>query len=899
MKKINLICLAALILSACLSEKELDTAPETRIAPGKITITATIGEGTGTKLYLEEDTGKLFWEGDEDPIGVFTGNPEDTGAAFAMEESSSASTATFTGELKYPVGEYLYGIHPYTGSEYNHLCGMVDGKIRLPLLNGFDVYDFQDGKIFGYETRPHLLPREGITFPMVARSQDTHFHFYNVCGGLKVVVDNPNLMGVVIKNNDGNPLWGIMEISFDADGKPVMESLSITDELIEAVGEGGEYNYHTPDEFWIMDDGSNGDYRLDPGEPYYALLPPITFTQGMTVTFRTPSTYATYNVNKSFSIERSVFSRLTLRDKGLEFKPIEGNLVFESEGFKQYCVNNFDTNHDGEISFAEALAVKEILINGTASTDAPGLEDLMFFENLEKLVCRGTSDNPGSLRSLETPWLPKLKYLDCSYNNIQNEVDLSSNPDIETVNLQYNQISGINVKNCSKLNTLALTDNKVTEIDLSDCPVLDRLYLSGNDLNSLDVSHNPLLTYINCNYNKNIGSLDLSNNPLLETLYGGGCGLSTLDVSKQPRLITLYCWGNNLTSLDISNNENISFLSCYNNNLTSLNLTHLKYLIRAFVSYNPLGSLDVTKNPNLEILYCCLNELKTLDVSNNPKLQYLRFFDNDITGIDLSQNPDLTEVVFGGNPLELLDVSHNPKLYYFDGVYEEPLWRNGELVSDVKYNTFTSPLKYLIIADGQSIPEVTYDRIDQTIPYATIVLTRAQYESGVHPHADLFGDYTMKAYHAKSNDEYSYDEWTSSISEYASDPTRATLSWFLYLAQQNQASFSPSIDIYGIVAGDRSRIRIPLPQQTPCYWENASSDWSMFLWDGELMSGRFTANEGVVTFTRQGDGSYKADKPFGLAFTQGSYGIDYYSQGLYFGQVNLSTDEYPIVLIKQ
>ncbi len=34
----------------------------------------------------------------------------------------------------------------------------------------------------------------------------------------------------------------------------------------------------------------------------------------------------------------------------------------------------------------------------------------------------------------------------------------------------------------------------------------------------------------------------------------------------------------------------------------------------------------------------------------------------------------------------------------------------------------------------------------------------------------------------------------------------------------------------------------------------------MFLWDGELMSGRFTSNEGVV---------------------------------------NLSTDEYPIVLIKQ
>lgn len=897
MKKINLICMAALMLSACISEKDLETVPEPQAGPEKMTFNATLGEAPGTKLCLDDETGKLYWQiGDN--IGIFTDDPSDTGSFFKMEGSGNASTATFSGELLSATSEYYYGVYPYGGSDSNWGAGIENGKIHLPLTNGCYCGTFQGGWIFGFQNSPHVLPNRGRSFPMVARSKDNNLHFYNVCGGLKIVVDTPNLIAVVIKNNDGSPLWGIMDISFDGEGKPVMEGISITERLLEELDD-IEVKYSKPDEFWMMDSASDDNYFLIPGEPYYALLPPITFTQGMTVTFRTPSTYATYIVNGSFSIERSVFSRLTLRDKGLEFKPLEGNIVFENDGFKQYCVNNFDTNHDGEISFAEALEVTEININGTASTDAPSREDLMFFENLEMFVCRGTDKNPGALYRLDLDLMPKLKLIDCSYNNIDRMVDLSQNPDLQAVNLQYNAIPSLKLGDKPMLTTLALTDNNLTEIDVSGCPELQKLYLSGNKLESLDVSHNPQLIFLNCNYNSGIGTLDLSANPKLETLYGGGCGLSTLDVSKQPGLTTLYCWGNNLTSLDMSNNPDIAFLSCYSNNLTSLDIRHLKNLVRAFVSYNPLGSLDVTQNENLEILYCCINDLTTLDVTHNPALTNLRCFDNDLTELDLSRNPELKEVVFGGNPMELLDVSHNPKLYYFDAIYEEPYWRDEKLVRDIKYNTFTSPLKYIIIADGQSIPEVTYDRLDQTLPFATIVLTRSQYESGVHPHASLFGDYTMKAYTCVGDGQYEYSEWTASVNEYDSDQTKANLSWLSKITSLYQSQFAPSVDIYGVIAGDRSRIRIPLPQRTPCFWSDADSYWSMFLWSGELMDGRFTSDFGVVTFTLQGDGSYKADNQFGIAFEQGSFGIETYIRGYYYGQANFATDAYPILLIKQ
>ena len=717
--------------TACVGELEKIT-PEPAASKGTFEIKATIADSDGsTRLLLDESSGKLQWE-KHDRIGIFTSAPGDKGAGFAPKDYMTSSTMTFTGEINdnYTPGEYLYGVHPYFGG-YDYAEGVNDGKLKLYLTNGVQPGELWGDVIVGFETYPHYLPMGGDTFPMVARSKDTNMKFYNACGGLTITVDNPDLIGVIITNNDETPLWGIMELSFDEEDKPVMESISIPDEFYAAAGATrGDFKEN---EIWVMDGGEDNDYHMNPGEPYYVIMPPGTYTKGFTVTYRTPSTSATYNIPGPVTIERSVFSRITNRDKGLEFKHLEGNVTFENANFKEYCVANFDADGDGEISYAEALEVKGIYVTNAAEMGRMG-QELMCFENLEELQWRGQDGATGSDSRLSPWWFRKLKEIDCSYLNLQNTVDFTHNPDLDFVNLQYNSLSGVKLGNNPKLDTFAITGNMVSELDLSGSPDLRLLYVGVNQLSKLNVSANRNLSTISAGSNQ-LTSLDVSRHINLVSLRCGDNNISSLDVSAcwslsflacndngmtsltldNPKLATLYCYRNNISELALDKCPRLELVSCFYNNMSSIDLTQLADLQAAFVSYNPIGTLDVSKNTALTDLYCCVNGLSTLDISNNTALEYFRCFDNDLQSLDLSKAPELKMLWAGGNPMTSLDVSNNLKLEELNMVYTELYWND---------ETYTSPLQYLYVAEGQSIPGITADRSDELLPSATEIVIK-------------------------------------------------------------------------------------------------------------------------------------------------------------------------------
>lgn len=896
MKKINLFCIAAMLISAAACTEELKT--EVLVAPsqdGQTTFYATIADTPGTKLTLDNSNGKLYWERG-DGIGIFTEATGTNGAWFRYEGDDYVSTAAFTGTLDPApeAGEYIYGIHPYFDNYGAIATGVQNGKASVFLTNGYHSARGLEGEmITGFKGIPGLLPGYGDAFPMVARSKDYNLHFYNVCGGLTVTVNTPGLIGVIIKNNDGSPLWGVMEVAFDADGKPVVENISLPDSFYEASGESKEDL--SLDEVWIMDAGGDYDYFLSPGEPYYAVLPPVTFTQGLTVTYRTASTSATYTIPGPIEIKRSQFSRLTLRDAELQFTPLEGNIQFSSEGFKAYCVANFDTNGDGEISYAEALEVKSIYINGTAATDAPSGYDIIYFENLESFVCRGTANDRGPIQHFSNDWLPKLRQLDLTYNNVNGHVNVRSNPELETLILQYNSVSNLSLGNLPKLTALALSYNELSSIDLSGCPELQTLYLAANQLQSLDLSANPKLDFVNCGRNT-IGSLDLSANTLLTYVACPECGMSSLNLKGLSSLVTLYCYQNQFTSLDLSDCTELKLLSCYYNNLSSIDLTPLTQLTHAYVSYNPIGTLDVSKNTALQILFCCINKLSSLDVSNLASLDRLRCFGNDLQSLDLSHNPVLNELIFGGNPMMELDVSNNPNLYYFDAIYDE-YWNDHQPA----YNTYSSPLQYLYVAEDQQIPEVTYDRLDNTIPFGTIVGTRAAIEAAGHPHADLFGDYTFGALIDRSSSELlQYTEWDASMEEYKGNVTRVWINGLFYMCAAYPDDFEYPTRIFAFVSGDGNRICMGMPATnvTTMIDGNETYYFSAYRWNGALgvnNGGRMYADEhSPVLFIRQNDGSFAAHESFGF-----TYDIDTYSQGVWYGSVNFADENNPMTLTKK
>ena len=145
-------------------------------------------------------------------------------------------------------------------------------------------------------------------------------------------------------------------------------------------------------------------------------------------------------------------------DSKLEFTDITFLGVLIREGV--------DTDQNGEISFAEAKAVRSLDISYSSIED---ITEIRAFINLDTLIC-----NWNLLTSLDVSRNTNLVYLDCA-------------------------------------------SNELTSLDLSENTGLTILLCDGNMLTNLDVSNNTLLNHINCSSNL-LFTLDFSKNTRLFNL---------------------------------------------------------------------------------------------------------------------------------------------------------------------------------------------------------------------------------------------------------------------------------------------------------------------------------------------------------------------------------------------
>lgn len=108
-----------------------------------------------------------------------------------------------------------------------------------------------------------------------------------------------------------------------------------------------------------------------------------------------------------------------------------------------------------------------------------------------------------------------------------------------TITIKGN-ISGLN---CS--------DNQLTSLDISNCTALTTLSCNGNELTSLDVTKNSALTNLSCTVNQ-LTSLDVTNCTALTYLDCQYNQLTSLNVSKNIALTSLYCFGNQFTAAEMN-----------------------------------------------------------------------------------------------------------------------------------------------------------------------------------------------------------------------------------------------------------------------------------------------------------------------------------------------------------
>jgi hypothetical protein len=420
--------------------------------------------------------------------------------------------------------------------------------------------------------------------------------------------------------------------------------------------------------------------------------------------------------------------------------------------FKAYCVENFDINHDGELSYDEALLVTSIDVKTESIASLEGIE---FFENLQSLTCipdyRSVEyGNPikffnskneeiiGLLTNLDISHNLQLQYLNCEGNQLTiidvshnaalidfnskynplTTLDVSHNISLANLNCEYNQLTTLDVSCNTALIHLECVANQLTTLDVSSNTRLTELACGGNQLTTLDVSKNTALYYLECGSNQ-LTTLDVSKNTELRTLNCSENRLTTLVVSNNTKLSYFGCHDNQLTTLDMSKNTALTDLFCHNNQLTSLDVSHNPFLKSLTCENNRLITLDVTRNMVLKNLDCGNNQIKTLNVMNNTSLSTLKCYSNLLTSLDVSKNTQLYYLDCGSNQLTSFDLSKNTELMYL-------LCSSNQLTTlDVSNNTAMiylacggNPKLFEIwLKTGQTIQTFMYDTDVATIKY--------------------------------------------------------------------------------------------------------------------------------------------------------------------------------------
>lgn len=172
-----------------------------------------------------------------------------------------------------------------------------------------------------------------------------------------------------------------------------------------------------------------------------------------------------------------------------------------------------DTNNDGEIEVAEALAITKLWLQNANITNLSGLEN---FSNLTEFNCYGNSISNMDLSplsqltritipynhivSLNVTGLSSVEWLNCPNNDLTS-LDLTGLTSMYQLQCQNNQLTFLNISNANNLSSINCENNFLTNLDISNITTLHNLNCSSNNLNSLNLKN--IFAQINVNFAAN------------------------------------------------------------------------------------------------------------------------------------------------------------------------------------------------------------------------------------------------------------------------------------------------------------------------------------------------------------------------------------------------------------
>lgn len=664
--------LSALVLAGCTVTEIGDDTVELR--SNGVVYTAGF-EDVDTKVYVDTDLKTHWTEGDEISIFTSTYNEEYKfdGQTGDLEGSFSAVDDKFHTGASVPS---IYAVYPYSEGMSITSEGVI--TLNLPAVQNYAENSYGLG---------------ANTMVAVTESKSSKaLNFKSLCGYIVVrLYGEGSVKSITLTGNNGEKLAGQATVAPVYGQAPVVTmSESATTSITLDCGEGVELGKTVEDAtaFWFA-------------------VPPVTFSLGFTIRVTNADLWS---MEKAMKVERTVVRNIKNPLSPLEVHfdiPREGNIAFEDANFKAFCVQNFDTNGDGEISYEEGLAVSEIEVKTDRIVSLVGVEH---FLNLKHLECIGSGYSwneekkayigNGQLKALDISHNTALATLNCYYNQLT-ALDVSHNTALWSLSCFYNLLTELDVSNNTALLGLNCEHNQLASLDVRNNKALVELMCGHNQLTFLDVSYNKLSS-LDCTNNQ-LTTLNVSNNSALSSLHCGSNQLTELDVSKNTVLKYLTCYNNQLTALDISKNTKLTNLHCYGNQLTALDISKNTALDYLFCYNNQLTSLDVSQNNELTLLYCYNNRLTKLDVSNNAALRQLDCANNKFTVLNVSKNTALVWLICNNNQLATLDVSNNTALSSLSCTNNPNLteiWlKKGQYISNFQYDTDVATIKYRGVDD--------------------------------------------------------------------------------------------------------------------------------------------------------------------------------------------------------
>lgn len=279
--------LAALGLLATCSAKEEAIPPSNQ----KIILTATAKENAETRTTLDADYTTVLWM-PEESISVFRGGKM---AVFSSENTEKTTSALFKGTLPGDGSDkVIYGLYPYD----------KDASISQDVI----TTTLPDEQVAVAGTFDNDL------FIAVARTETYELGFYNVCSGLRFMLDRNDIQRVTLLSNGGEPLAGKFSVGV---GKDAPE--------IEEVPEGvSEVSLTAPD-----------GKTFEAGVWYYLVTLPANLEKGYTILLEGDGVQGTVRSSKAIAFNRNRFRSATLDAKRVDYKK-ESEYDIENAGVRSF-----------------------------------------------------------------------------------------------------------------------------------------------------------------------------------------------------------------------------------------------------------------------------------------------------------------------------------------------------------------------------------------------------------------------------------------------------------------------------------------------------------------------------------------------------------------------------------